>query len=68
MKVNKTVKLEMTDKEREAIRTVYGMLYDLEWDEERAVADELGYCDLRPLRVDLATMYTLGGGNDDDLE
>lgn len=67
MKVNKTVKLELTDKEREAIKTVYGMLCDLEWDEERAVADELGYCDLRPLRVDLATLYTLSGGREEDL-
>ena len=68
MKVNKTVKLEMTDKEKEALRTVYGMLYDLEWEEEKAIADELGYSDLEPTRADLAKLYELGGGDTEDLK
>lgn len=68
MKVTKTVKLEMTDKEKEAIRTVYGMLYDLEWEEERAVAEELEYEDLILTRQDLARLYELGGGDEEDLK
>lgn len=62
MKVTRTVKLEMTEEEKKAIETVYRMLYDLDWDDEKAVANELGYCDLRPFIIDLATMYELGGG------
>lgn len=68
MKVFKTVKLEMTDKETKALKTVYGMLCDLEWGEQRAVAYELGYSDLSPLRTDLATLYALGGGQEEDLK
>lgn len=67
MKVNKTVKLEMTDKEKEAIKFVYGMLYDLEWEEEKAIADELDYSDLEPTRTDLAKLYELAGGCEEDL-
>lgn len=62
MKVNKTVRIEMTDKEKEALRIVYRMLYDLEWEDEKAVADELDYDDLEPIRTDLAKLYDLGGG------
>ena len=67
MKVHKTVKLEMTPEEKKAIKTVYRMLYDLEWEDERAVANELDYCDLEPIRSDLARLYELGGGNVEDL-
>lgn len=68
MKVLKTVKLEMTEEEREAVKTVFRMLYDLEWDDERAVADELDYSDLVPVRQDLARLYELGGGREEDLK
>jgi hypothetical protein len=68
MKVNKTVKLEMTEKEREAVKTVFRMLYDLEWDDERAVANELDYDDLIPMRNALATLYELGGRDMEDLK
>ena len=65
MKVIKTVKLEMTPEEKQALKTVFRMLYNLEWEDEKAVADELGYDDLEPIRTDLATLYELGGGNAD---
>ena len=68
MKVLKTVRLLMTDKEKEAIKTVYGMLNDLEWDDEKAVADELDYSDLMPTRADLVRLYELGGGQEEDLK
>lgn len=67
MKVTKTVKLEMTEEEKKAIKTVYHML-DLEWKEERALANELDYSDLDLIRTDLANLYTLGGGREEDLE
>lgn len=67
MKVIKTVKLEMTDKEEKALKTVFRMLYDLDYDDEISVASKLGYCDLRPLRTDLANLYALGGGDRGEL-
>jgi hypothetical protein len=67
MKVTKTVKLEMTEEEKKALKTVYRMLYDLEWDDEKAVADELDYSDLASIRADIANLYELGGGSEDDL-
>lgn len=67
MKVTKTVKLEMTEEEKKAIKTVYRMLYDLEKDDEKTVADELGYEDLAPIRTDIAYLYELGGGREVDL-
>ena len=66
MKVHKTVKLDMSPEEKKAIKTVYHML-DLEWEDDRAVANELGYSDLEPIRTDLAQLYELGGGNVEDL-
>jgi hypothetical protein len=68
MKVFRTVKLEMTEEEKKAVKTVYRMLYDLEWDDERAVANELDYDDLIPMRNDLVTLYELGGGDMEDLK
>lgn len=65
MKVFKTVKLEMTPEECKAIKTVYRMLYDLVLEDEQAVANELNYNDLEPIRTDLAYLYELGGGNAD---
>lgn len=67
MKVLKTVKLLMTEEEMKAVKTVYRMLYNLEWDDEKAVADELDYSDLEPTRQDLARLYELGGGDVEDL-
>ena len=67
MKVFKTVKLEMTEEEKKAIKTVYHML-DLEWEDESALANELDYSDLDPIRTDLANLYILGGGREEDLE
>lgn len=66
-KIIQTIKLEMTEKELDAIKTVYRMLYDLEWDDEKAVADELDYSDLLPVRGDIAKLYELGGGHCGDL-
>lgn len=68
MRVNKTVKLEMTEVEKGAVKIVYRMLNDLEWDDERALADELDYSDLEPIRMDLAKIYELGGGREEDLK
>ena len=65
MKVTKTVTLDMSSNECIALKTVFKMLYDLEWEDERAVANELGYSDLEPIRTDLARLYELGGGNAD---
>ena len=65
MKVNKTVKLDMSPEEKQALKTVFRMLYDLEWEDEKAVAEDLGYDDLEPIRTDLANLYELGGGNPD---
>lgn len=67
MKITKTVKLEMTEKEREAVKTVFRMLYDLEWEDEKVVADELGYDDLMIPRADLTRLYELGGGREEEL-
>ena len=67
MKVNKTVKLDMSPEEMKAVKTVFRMLYDLEWEDEKAVADDLGYDDLEPIRTDLANLYELGGGDEADL-
>ena len=63
MKVNKTVKLDMSPEEKQAIKTVFRMLYDLELDDEKAVANELGYSDLNTIREDLALLYDLSGHN-----
>lgn len=68
MRVNKTIKLEMTEVEKGAVKIVYRMLNDLEWDDERALADELDYSDLEPIRMDLAKIYELGGGCEEDLK
>ena len=65
MKVFKTVELEMTPEEKQALKTVYRMLYDLVWEDEQALANELNYNDLEPIRADLANLYELGGGNAD---
>ena len=65
MKVFKTVKIEMTPEERKAIKTVYRMLDDLLLEDEQALANELNYNDLEPIRADLANLYELGGGNAD---
>ena len=66
MKVFRTVKLEMTEEEKKAVKTVYHML-DIEWKDERDVANKLDYDDLGPIRTDLANLYELGGGNVEDL-
>ena len=58
MKVNKTVKLEMTDKERKALKIVDNMLTNLSWEEECAIAEKLGY-GLKPIRHDLMNCITL---------
>ena len=68
MRVNKTVKLEMTEVEKGAVKIVYRMLNDLDWDDERALADELDYSDLEAIRTDLANIYELGGGCEEDLK
>jgi len=68
MEVIKTIKLEMTEEEKKAIKTVCGMLYDLTWDEEKVVADELGCDDLILLRTELTSLYELGGGDVRDLK
>ena len=65
MKVFKTVKIEMTPEEKKALKTVYRMLYDLVLEDEQALANELNYNDLEPIRADLANLYELGGGNAD---
>ena len=67
MKVTKTVKFEMTNEEKEALEIVYRMLYDLEREDEKAVADELGYDDLMIPIADLARLYEIGGGCVEDL-
>ena len=64
MKVTKTVKLEMTEEEKKAVKTVYRMLYNLEREDEKAVAEELEYDDLAPMRADLVLLYELGGGRE----
>lgn len=66
-KIIQTIKLEMTEKELDAIKTVYRMLYDLEWDDEEAIANQLDYYDLAPVRTDLINLYKLGGGREKDL-
>lgn len=68
MKVLKTVRLLMTEEEKKAVKTVYRMLNDLEWDDEKAVADELDYSNLMPTRADLVRLYELGGGREEDLK
>lgn len=68
MKVTKTVKIEMTEKEKEALITVYRMLLDLEYEEETAVAEALCYRDLEPIRTDLAYLYEFCGENIEDLK
>lgn len=67
MIVTKTVKLEMTEEEKKAIKTVFHMLYGLEYDEERSLAYELGYSDLTPIRADLVNLYELSGACEVDL-
>lgn len=68
MKVIKTVQLALTEEERKAIKTVYRMLYGLEYEEEKVVANELEYDDLAPIRTDLVLLYELGGGCESDLK
>jgi hypothetical protein len=58
----------MTEEEKKAVKTVYRMLYDLEWDEEKDLAYELDYSDLMPIRQDLVRLYELGGGREEDLK
>lgn len=67
MQVIKTVKLQMTHEEKQALRTVYNMLYNLEWADEKAVAEELGYESLEPIRNDIVNLFELGGGDPDNL-
>lgn len=68
MDVFKTIKLKMTEVEKGAAKIVHGMLYDLEWEDERAIADELDLCNLDEIRTNLAKMYELGGGDMEDLK
>ncbi len=65
MKVFKTVKIEMTEEEKKALKTIYRMLYDLDYDDENAVLDELNWDSLGPTRAVLYNLYKLGGGNPD---
>lgn len=68
MKVIKTVKVEMTEEEKKAIKTIYRMLYDLDCEEENAILDELNWDSLGPTRAVLFNLYRLGGGREEELE
>ena len=67
MKVKKEVKLEMTEEEKKAVKTVYRMLYDLDENDDRAVANELYYDDLESIMTDLSRLYELSGECEADL-
>ena len=67
MKITKIVKLEMSREEKEALKTVYRMLDDLDLNEERIVADELDYSNLEQVKYDLACLYNLSGESVKDL-
>lgn len=67
MKIVQTLKLEMTNEEKKAIETLYRMFHNLDWDEERIVADELGYCNLESIKTDLTTLYELSGEDESNL-
>ena len=67
MEVIKTVKLKMTVEEMKAIKTVFHMLYNLGEADERALANALDYSDLESVRIDLALLCELGGGDVEEL-
>ena len=67
MKITKTVKLEMSQVEKQALKTVYRMLNNLDWNEERIVANELDYSNLEQVKNDLACLYRLSGESEMDL-
>lgn len=68
MKVNKSVKIELSREELEAIQIVYNMFYNIELDEEKTIDNCIfGGASLEDVRTTLAEIWELSGRNIDHL-
>jgi hypothetical protein len=63
MEVYKTVKIKLTEEETKAIKTLYNALNELDYEEENALANELDYSDLTPIKTDLENLWVLCGND-----
>lgn len=68
MKVHKSVKLELSREELEAVQVVYNMLYNIELDEEKTLDNCVcGGASIEDVRTTLAEIWELSGHNIDHL-
>lgn len=67
MKVNHSVKLDLSREELEAVQKVYNMLYDIEQDEERLIDDCICGASLEDVRTTLAEIWEVSGHDIDSL-
>ena len=61
MEIYKTIKLKLTEEEAKAIKTLYDMLNELEYEEEDILANELDYNNLTSIKGDLERLWELSG-------
>lgn len=67
MKVNHSVKLELSNEELNAVQVVYNMLYNIDAPEERSVDNCLCSASLEDVRTTLADIWELSGHDVDNL-
>lgn len=68
MKVHKSVKLELSKEELEAVQVVFNMLNDIEIDERDAIDDCLTLgCSIEDVRVALIDLWELSGHDSNHL-
>jgi hypothetical protein len=67
MKVNNSVKLELSNEELNAVQIVFNMLYNIETPEEKAIDDCICGASLEDVRTTLAEIWELSGCDIDKL-
>ena len=67
MKVNHSVKLELSNEELNAVQVVYNMLYNIDTPEEKAIDDYICGASLEDVRTTLAEIWELSGHDADNL-
>lgn len=68
MKVNKTITITITQKEKEAIKTVYDMLENTDFEDEVVIAKELDDDDFEIMKYCLIKLHKLSGGTLQELQ
>lgn len=67
MEILNTIKLKMTQEEKDTLKSTYRMLANLDGEDEWAIAYELGYDDLSQIKEFLIGLYELSGERIDNL-